>query len=107
MPTANRQLPKRYTTNDAEADNPIEASAGTDRANARHQWNKPARRNLPTVESCCIFSFLEERRQTVRIGIAGGFGAAASEGIGEGVEVRMNLLNQAQAWASLIIAAAA
>ena len=83
LPYGNCQ--ERYTTNDAEADNPTEASARANRANARHQRNQSARRCLPTAEPCCIQPLVEARRQTECIGAAGGSGSAASEGVGEGV----------------------
>jgi hypothetical protein len=46
--TAKRQLPERYTIKDAQADNPIEASAGTSRAEhpAHDNTSQTAMRNL-------------------------------------------------------------
>src|SRR5450759_2447602 len=57
LPYGNCQ--RRYTVHDAQAVNPIEASARTNRANARHQRHKSARRCLPTAEPCCLQSLIE------------------------------------------------
>src|ERR1039457_968906 len=67
LPNSNCQ--RRYTIRDAEADSPIEASARTNRANARHQRHKSARRCLPTAEPCCLQPVIETGPETGALGV--------------------------------------